>query len=433
MKHLFILLFGLFISPFVQAKKYYTLNNGNWNNTTNVWSLNNSTPCGCFPGYTISTDTLTINHPVALTGNVNSSASGRIRVNSSGSLSSTAADIFINNSVVLSYGAINIRSLNVGTGGLFSIQNASLIVNLNLDNYGSLTLDHAAVHQLNGNATNYSGATLRLLNGSYYQSELGNMRNEGSIEICSTCCMELNKGNVTNQSNASFQGEGGVNLSNGTIKNLGTFSSTISYCSSGNDQGMTSTENCPLAKQICQITNQPLPTELISFDGQPLDMYNFLEWRTSSETFQEYYQLERSTDGSAWSFLQWIPVNGASSDVMDYNYMDSVPPAMLTYYRLTKYSENNIPLFSKQLSIKNSDDPRVLIFPNPTDADVIVKFRQPHDYNIIELYSATGNLLMKKELDSDDGTEIELPESKGHYYIQVNGNSRTTVFTVIKY
>jgi hypothetical protein len=113
---------------------------------------------------------------------------------------------------VLSYGAVTVRSLNVGNGGLFSIQNASLIVNLNLDNYGSLTLDKAAIHLLNGNTDNFSGATIQLLNGSYYKSDLGNFKNSGSFQVCSTCCLEINKGTLTNQSTGNFQGTGAVNL-----------------------------------------------------------------------------------------------------------------------------------------------------------------------------------------------------------------------------
>jgi hypothetical protein len=196
---------------------------------------------------------------------------------------------------------------------------------------------------------------------------------------------------------------------------------------------MPNAENCPLAKQICLVTNQPLPTYLISFDGQPIERSNFLEWKTSSETYQEHYLLERSLDGNDWILLQTIPANGVASEIADYNYMDLVAPAAITYYRLTKYSENNIPLFSDQLSIKNSDDPRVLIFPNPTYSHVIIKCSQPHDYTEIELHSATGTLIARAPLANDEGTKIELPENQGHYYIQLTGNSRTTIFTVVKY
>jgi hypothetical protein len=433
MKPLFILICSLSISPLAGAKKFYTLSNGNWNNTTNVWSLDNTTPCGCFPGYSITSDTLTINHPLSLTGNVNSSSSGRIRVNSSGSISSTTADIIVNNSVVLSYGAVTVRSLNVGNGGLFSIQNASLIINSNLDNYGSLTLDKAALHLLNGNTNNFPGSILQLLNGSYIQSDQGNFKNESTIQVCSTCCLQLSKGTLTNTSTASFQGTGGVNLNNGIIKNFGTWSSTLKYCSSGNDQGMPNAENCPLANQICVVTNQPLPTYLISFDGQPIEKSNFLEWRTSSETYQEFYQLERSVDGNHWILLQSVPANGVSNEIADYDYVDSIAPATITYYRLTKYSENNIPLFSDQLSIKNSDDPGVIIFPNPSSSHVIIKCKQPHDYTTIELHNSTGSLIAQTTLINDEGTKIELPDKQGHYYIQLNGNSRTAVFTVVKY
>jgi hypothetical protein len=433
MKVLFTLLLCITLSPLSHAKKYYTLTNGNWNNTTNVWSLNNSTPCGCFPGYTINLDTVTVNHPVSLTGTVNSSALGRIRVNASGAISSTVSDIFVNNSVVLAYGAISVRSLNVGSGGLFSIQNASVFVNLNLDNYGSIVLDHAAINQLNGNMAVYTGATFQLTNGAYYKSLLGNLKNEGTVQICASCCMELQKGNITNQSSAKFLGDGAVNVTNGIIKNLGNWASTLSYCSSGADQGMPVSENCIKAKQICLNTNMGLPTTLVSFDGRSADEFNYLEWRSASETFQEMYLLERSNDGTNWQLIYSLPVTETIAVPIDYSYIDSVPIAELLYYRLSKQDVDGSLVFRSQLSIKNSDDARASVFPNPTDSDVIVRCKHPHDFRWIELFDASGRSILVSPIEDEGTTSIRLPEEKGNYYLQLHGISRTTVFTIMKY
>ena len=433
MKRFFYLLFVLIISTVAHAKKYYTLTNGNWNNTTSVWSLNNSTPCGCFPGYSINLDTVTVNHPVTLTGTVNSSSTGRIRVNTSGSLNSAIADIFVNNSVVLAYGAVTVRSLNIGTGGMFSIQNASLFVNLNLDNNGSLVIDHAAVHQINGNATNFAGASLQLINGAYYQSILGNFKNEGSVQLCSTCCFELQKGNITNQAGASFNGTGGINVVNGNIKNLGNWNSSLSYCSSGADQGMPVAENCIQAKQICLISNTGLPTSLISFQGNPQHQFNFLEWRSAAESFQEIYLIERSSDGTNWIYLTSVPVNESLSSIHDYSYLDSLPLSEISYYRLSKLDENGNLIFQDQLSIRNADDARVSIYPNPTNSDIIVKCQLPHSYRLIELRDASGRNILQTPVDESGITHIPLPQEKGNYFIQLQGSVHTTIFTVIKY
>jgi hypothetical protein len=433
MKLFLYLLFVLCISTAAHAKKYYTLTNGNWNNTTTVWSLNNSTPCGCFPGYAISVDTLTINHPIALTATVNSSASGRIRVNPSGAMTSNVSDLFVNNSVVLAYGAVTVRSLNVGIGGLFSIQNASVFVNLNLDNYGTIVLDHAALNQLNGNMTIYPGSTFQLTNGAYYKSLVGNIKNDGTIQLCASCCIELQKGNITNQSGATITGNGAVSIVNGNIKNLGSFGNLISYCSSGADQGMPIPEKCIQAQQICLIANSGLPEMLISFKGTALEEFNYLEWRSASEYFQEMYLLERSTDGKKWNFLHAVPVTEQGLDLNDYSYIDSMPVSSVTYYRLSKLDENGTLLFQDQLSIRNSDDAQVTVFPNPTNSDIMVRFSHPTDYRSIELLDASGRKIMQIPLDESGVTRINLPAEKGNYFVQLYGNLRTSVFTIIKY
>jgi hypothetical protein len=321
----------------------------------------------------------------------------------------------------------------VGSGGLFSIQNASVFVNLNMDNYGSMLLDNAALHQLNGNMNIHPSATLQFANGAFYKSLLGNIKNEGSIQMCVSCCIELQKGNITNQSGATITGNGALNLVNGNIKNQGTFGSTLSYCSSGADQGMPIPENCIQAKQVCMISNSGLSTTLISFEGIALEAFNYLKWRSASESFQEMYLLERSTDGTNWNFLHAVPVTDQALDVNDYSYLDSLPITNLSYYRLSKLDENGTLIFQDQLSIRSSDDSRVTVYPNPTNSDILVRCSHPTDYRSIELLDASGRKIMQIPVDESGVTRINLPAEKGNYFVQLNGNLRTSVFTIIKY
>jgi hypothetical protein len=81
MKPLYLVLAGIFCFQYAATSQtYYTLTSGNWNNTTNVWSLNGTTPCGCFPGNTLVSDTLYVSHPLNLTAHINASATSKIQV-----------------------------------------------------------------------------------------------------------------------------------------------------------------------------------------------------------------------------------------------------------------------------------------------------------------------------------------------------------------
>jgi hypothetical protein len=433
MKHLTTILTVLIFSHLAYSKKYYTLADGNWNNTGSVWSLNNSTPCGCNPGYQINNDTIIVSHSVTLTGNLNSSASGRIHINSSGTLASTTYDIFVTNSVILSYGSINIRSLNIGFGGFFLVNKASLSIGVSLENYGTFVLENSALHVKNGNITTYSGSMMQLTNNSYIQSLSGNLKNEGNIDLCSTCCIELLKGNVTNQSVAIFKGSGAVNVLNGNIKNSGSWDSATNYCSSGNDQGMTTPEKCIQTSQVCTITNVPLATPVISFEGFPLNQSNLIEWKTFAETHEDQYVLEHSENGEHWLILGVFPAIGKQNEVSDYSYLDSVPYLDLTYYRLTKYDLNQLPVFSRKLSVKNTGHSNALIFPNPSYSNVFLKCKIPNEYTYADITDVNGIPLKQIKLEENGITELILPEMAGHYFIQLKGATKTTVFTLVKY
>lgn len=421
------------ISPLAQAKKYYTLTNGNWNNTSNVWSLNNTTPCGCFPGYNIAIDTLYINHPVSLTGTVNSSANGRINVNSAGSIASSVSDIFINNSVLIAFGSVTVRSLNVGTGGNLSIKNTSVIVNLNFDNYGSTIIDNSAMNFMNGNINNWSGGNIQLINTSYLQSLTGNFKNSGILNVCSTCCISLYKGNFTNSSGALVSGSGALISSNGNIKNTGNWNSSIVYCTSGVDQGLNYPENCTGANQICLLANGPLPTELLRFEGKEIDEINQLSWDVGSERAMEYYRMERSDNGNEWIEIAKIYTDDASTDVRNYFLEDKSFDKPLNYYRLSKVNENQQELFSRTISINRSGQEDVIVFPNPTNGNIYVKTKDNALSSKLILFNSMGMKISETELPVNQITEVVLPYEAGQYFLQLFGSLGSIHVTVIKY
>lgn len=432
MKNITLLLIILFIGSFAHSKKFYTLNAGNWNNTA-IWSLNNSTPCGCFPGYNVTTDTITVNHAMNLTGTVNASSSGRINVNSSGSVSSTTADIFVNNAVILANGAVNIRNLNVGMGGLFRITSSVMIINLNMDIYGSLIVDHSTITILNGNLNNYSGSNIQILNGSKYHSLTGNIKNEGTFSVCPTCCVQLDKGNITNQNTAQFKGSGGINLLSGNIKNLGSWGSTLMYCSSGNDTGLSTAENCIQAKQICVLANGGLPSSLLFFEGHSMVNKNLIQWETASEQEGEYYLLERSSDGDIWEELSIINTNGSQNVKQDYKYSDSLFQSSISYYRLSKLNSDGEADFKEMLSIKNIADNQIIIYPNPTSSGIWIQPRIAKLLKRIKVIEQSGKEIESIETNGSSLIEIILPSEKGIYYLQTEGDEYVNVYSVVKY
>lgn len=80
-----------------------------------------------------------------------------------------------------------------------------------------------------------------------------------------------------------------------------------------------------------------LPIELISFTGKNNGSYNLLEWTTASEVNNNFFTLERSTNGNDWTEIAKIDGTGNSSIHVNYQFKDySYLFGSYNYYRLSQ-------------------------------------------------------------------------------------------------
>ena len=82
----------------------------------------------------------------------------------------------------------------------------------------------------------------------------------------------------------------------------------------------------------------PLPVELISFEGMPTEKGNLLVWKTASEHNSAYYWVEKSTTGyfTENSIVGQKPAAGNSTTIMTYTFIDNDFEPTFNYYRLTQ-------------------------------------------------------------------------------------------------
>jgi hypothetical protein len=88
---------------------------------------------------------------------------------------------------------------------------------------------------------------------------------------------------------------------------------------------------------ICVTEPLALPIELLSFDGTVIDSRNvLLEWSTASEKDNDYFIIERSTDGYDWTQIKNIDGSGNSNTKINYTTIDNSAPRTIVYYRLSQ-------------------------------------------------------------------------------------------------
>jgi hypothetical protein len=85
-----------------------------------------------------------------------------------------------------------------------------------------------------------------------------------------------------------------------------------------------------------------LPITLMSFTAQKRDNCNLLEWSTASELNNDYFLIERSTDGINWNIINKTTGAGNSNYLINYSFTDYNFENTVNYYRLTQVDYNGV-------------------------------------------------------------------------------------------
>ena len=80
----------------------------------------------------------------------------------------------------------------------------------------------------------------------------------------------------------------------------------------------------------------PLPISLTSFKGYKKNNVNQITWETASETKNDFYILETSTDGNSWRQIDKQKGAGTSSSAHKYTFDHRNFKEGINYYRLTQ-------------------------------------------------------------------------------------------------
>jgi hypothetical protein len=182
-------------------------------------------------------------------------------------------------------------------------------------------------------------------------------------------------------------------------------------------------------------TQTPLPIELLSFTAKEVGQNVKVNWETATEINNDYFSLERSSDGQ--NFLQIATVDGAgnSSANLQYQYMDHQPLDGVSYYRLkqTDYDGNYSYSSLKTVSINDALDLNVTIYPNPTSENQssFVNFiGNAEELISLAIYDISGKIIYQKEIQllASGNTTIELKHhfSAGMYFINATSKSGTS-------
>ncbi len=165
-----------------------------------------------------------------------------------------------------------------------------------------------------------------------------------------------------------------------------------------------------------------LPVEFIGPELEFRDNIVHIKWRTASEYNNDYFIVERSNDGLAWSVIDQIHGNGSTNTLHFYSSKDDEPDSGNMLYRVKQTDFDGTFSYSKIVSIEIPSNKNLKIYPNPFTNKINIE-GTIIDTSEINLYDTGGKLMQLNITQSGNLIEINLLEenlASGQYILEAN-------------
>lgn len=176
-----------------------------------------------------------------------------------------------------------------------------------------------------------------------------------------------------------------------------------------------------------------LPVKLSSFGATVTNCVTTLEWMTESQSDFKNYDIQYSTDGSAFQTIANI-AGSLQASRQKYTYQDNNPKQGRFYYRLKMTDLDGRYVYSKIIALKiNCGQNSLFVYPNPVKDILNVNINNVEkDATIATLFDTNGRLIYSGQMVN--GTNLINMENfaKGIYLLKLKNSVGTQNRKIIK-
>ncbi len=189
-----------------------------------------------------------------------------------------------------------------------------------------------------------------------------------------------------------------------------------------------------------------LPIKLIYFTAKLNGSIVNFDWATAAEVNNNFFTVERSTNGENFEPLLTKPGAGNSTINLYYNAVDESPLNGYSYYRLKQTDYDGQYTYSDIATVKNGesaigDEQNIeikTVSPNPFVDNFKVSFFSKNAAVVnFSLMSSSGQLVAQEKIQAEEGINTyEFTDRsnlrKGIYYLTIFYNEQKTIRNIIK-
>jgi Secretion system C-terminal sorting domain len=291
------------------------------------------------------------------------------------------------------------------------------------------------------NFTSADPLVLRMATGEYWRVSDGSATANGRTAVVglswgiqsdvSAVLAQRESMKVMSWNGTNWTNNGGTNFLPGGLhtQSRGTFESTATLSFSENIVTLGSTE----------VAN-PLPVTLVKFEGRLDRSIASLNWKTSSEINNEYFEVQRSSDGLEFIGIGKVAGNGTTNLASEYFFEDRRLLKGNNYYRLKQIDFDGKSSYSSVivLDYDGSTPLNVFLYPNPTNGQNInLELINPStEYLNIRILDMTGRISLQTTINAEElesSISLKAEELKAGVYVVevIQGTQRVTKRLVI--
>lgn len=179
----------------------------------------------------------------------------------------------------------------------------------------------------------------------------------------------------------------------------------------------------------------PLPIELLTFKGEYTSKGNDLKWVTASETNNDFFTLERSSDGQNFKGIAQVKGAGNSTQELSYDYIDVWAPEGINYYRLKQTDFDGKYSYSNIIALRSlKKDELFLVYPNPSNGSFVITVKEftKEGYGI-RITNSLGQLVFSSDNNTEEQLRLSPDLNEGVYTISlVMNNERVNKKMVVQ-
>jgi hypothetical protein len=177
----------------------------------------------------------------------------------------------------------------------------------------------------------------------------------------------------------------------------------------------------------------PLPVNWLGFSATLRAQQVVLDWSTSSESGNRFFEVERSANGFQWESIAEIPAQPQSNiyGARHYTHTDQ-PESGQWYYRIRQTDFDGASTVSKVVSVRLHDSRPVRISPNPLVSDFLTLELPEHtSIAVVRLYDLQGREIRRWQPDAAPGTRLQFDLGAiqpGWYLVQCDQETAQLVY-----